>query len=151
MTLVLKAAEPDGPLRWRWLLTDQDTGLLLAEHPVDLSEHDAQLAAFRDLYEHVRWQAAPDRQSADEQRLVGQAGEWAGRVLLGESVGQAIADAAPVTVRIVGTSRTWATSCCGRWSSRTSAASRSRLAGGCVTRLRHPPTTLRLAPRATCG
>jgi hypothetical protein len=100
VTLVLKATEPDGPLRWRWLLTDRDTGLLLAEHPVDLSGHDAELVAFRDLYEHVRWQAAPDRKSADEQRLVSQAGEWAGRVLLGESVGQAIADAAPVTVRV---------------------------------------------------
>jgi hypothetical protein len=98
--LALKAVEPDGPLRWRWLLTDEDSGLLLADHAVDLSGCAAELAVFGDLYEHVRWHAAPDRRAADEARFVGQAGEWAGRVLLGDLVGRAIVDAAPVTVRV---------------------------------------------------
>jgi CHAT domain len=100
VTLALKAVKPDGPLRWRWLLTDEDTGLLLAEHAVDVSAQAAELAVFGDLYEHVRWHAAPDRRAADEARFVGQAGEWAGRVLLGDLVGRAIVDAAPVTVRV---------------------------------------------------
>jgi CHAT domain len=100
VTLALKAVEPDGPLRWRWLLTDEDTGLLLADHAVDVSAQAAELAVFADLYEHVRWHAAPDRRAADEARFVGQAGEWAGRVLLGDLVGRAIVDAAPVTVNV---------------------------------------------------
>jgi len=59
---------------------------------------------FGDLYGYARWNAAPDRRVADESRIVAAAGDWAGRVLLGESVGAAILAAArsgPVTVRVL--------------------------------------------------
>jgi tetratricopeptide (TPR) repeat protein len=104
MGLLLQAVDVAGslpvPLRWRWRLTDEGTGEVLAEHLVDLDAGCAELAMVRDLYGYVRWHAAPDRRAADEARIVSQVGEWAGRVLLGEKVGAAIVAAAPVTVRV---------------------------------------------------
>ena len=44
--------------------------------------------------------AAPDRWAEDGARFVRAAGAWAGRELLGESVGAAIMAEAPVTVRV---------------------------------------------------
>ena len=100
MGLVLQAVDVTGPLRWRWLLSDEDTGRPLADHRVDLDPASDEMARFSDLYGYVRWHAAPDRRTADEARIVAEAGEWAGRVLLGEKIGMAIAGAAPVTVRV---------------------------------------------------
>jgi hypothetical protein len=98
--LLLRAADVAGPLRWRWLLTDERTGRTLADHPVELDPASDELVRFGDLYGYARWHAAPDRRTADESRIVAQAGAWAGRELLGETVGTAIAGAAPVTVRV---------------------------------------------------
>ena len=89
-----------GPLRWRWLLTDEQTGAPLADHRVDLDPGSDEVAAFGDLYLYARQHAAPDRRDTDAARIVASAGEWAGRALLGEQVGAAIAKAAPVTVRV---------------------------------------------------
>jgi hypothetical protein len=98
--LVLQAVEIRGPSRWRWVLTDEATGNPLADHEVMLDPDAAEVRAFGDVYGWVRSYAAPDRRAEDEQRLVAELGAWAGRVLLGEPVGAAIVDAAPVTVRV---------------------------------------------------
>jgi hypothetical protein len=98
--LLLKAVEAAGPWRWRWLLTDADTGEPLTDHQVDLDPASDEVAAFGDLYGYARSHAAPDRRTVSETGIVERAGAWAGRVLLGDSVGAAIAAAAPVTVRV---------------------------------------------------
>ena len=98
--LVLQAVEVRGPSRWRWLLTDGDTGNPLADHEVALDVGAAELRAFGDVYGYARAYAAPDRRAEDEVRLVAGLGAWAGRVLLGERVGAAIVSAAPITVRV---------------------------------------------------
>jgi hypothetical protein len=101
--LVLKAVDVAGPSRWRWLLTDAESGLAVADHQVELDPAASELAAFGDLYEYVRSYAAPDKRAVDEPRIVAETGAWAGSVLLGEPVGGAIVSAArsgPVTVRV---------------------------------------------------
>ncbi len=99
MGLLLEAMEAIGPLRWRWLLTDE-IGRPLADHEVDLVSAPAEVARFRDLYGYVRSYAAPDRRAEDGARFVREAGEWAGRELLGEFIGAAIVAESPVTVRV---------------------------------------------------
>jgi hypothetical protein len=55
MGLLLDVAEFAGPWRWRWLLTDEDSGRPLADHPVSLDNAPDELAAFKDLYRYLRW------------------------------------------------------------------------------------------------
>jgi hypothetical protein len=98
--LVLRAVDVASQWQWRWLLSDQETGLPLADHAVKLDPASDDVVAFGDLYECARWRAAPDRRDEDEARVVARAGAWAGRELLGEQVGAAIVAAAPVTVRV---------------------------------------------------
>jgi hypothetical protein len=98
--LLLQAVDVDGPWRWRWLLTEEETGRPLADHRVDLDPATEQVAALGDLCRYASSHAAPDRRAADEARIVSEAGAWAGRELLGEQVGTAIVAAAPVTVRV---------------------------------------------------
>jgi hypothetical protein len=98
--LILQAVEVAGPLRWRWLLSDAETDAVLADHRVELDPGSGELAAFGELYGYVRSYAAPDRRAADEARIVDQVARWAGRAVLGETIGAAIAAAAPVTVRV---------------------------------------------------
>ena len=118
--LVLRAVDVAGPLRWRWLLSDAETGAPLADHQVDLDPASDEVARFGDLYGYARSYAAPDRRVADEARIVAEAGAWAGRVLLGEAVGAAIAGGeAPVTVRVTVPAAARAGCCCGRLSWRT--------------------------------
>jgi CHAT domain len=100
VTLVLQAVEVRGPSGWRWLLTDEATGNALADHQVVLDADAARLRAFGDVFGYVRSYAALDRWAEDEARLVAELGAWAGTVLLGERVGEAIMKAAPVTVRV---------------------------------------------------
>jgi hypothetical protein len=100
VALVLQAVDVAGPLRWRWLLTDEQTGVPLADHQVNLDPAADEVVRFGNLYGYARWHAAPDRRTADESRIVAQAGAWAGRELLGEAIGTAISEAAPVTVRV---------------------------------------------------
>ena len=168
MGLVLEVAEATGPWRWRWLLRDEDGGETLASHQVELDPASDEVARFRDVYGYARWHAAPDRRTADEARIVAEAGAWAGRVLLGEAVGAAIAAAAPVTVRVtvpgpdqagpdhVGPNwrgrrrRCWG----GRWSWRTWMACRWRRGGTCrwsTTSARAVRTGRRPRWRGRCG
>jgi tetratricopeptide (TPR) repeat protein len=98
--LVLEVAEFAGPRRWRWLLTDEDTGQPLADHQVSLEAETDEFAAFTSLYRYLRWHAVPDRRTASEAEIVARVGAWAGAAVLGKGVGQAIVDAAPVTVQV---------------------------------------------------
>ena len=98
--LVLQAVDVAGPWRWRWLLTDEESGRPLADHAVELDPAAGELAAFGDLYEYVSEHASPDRWDEDEARIVARAGAWAGRELLGEAIGAAMVADAPVTVRV---------------------------------------------------
>jgi hypothetical protein len=100
MGLLLEAVEADGPWRWRWLLSEEETGNPVADHSVRLDPASAEVTRFTDLYGFVDFYAAPGRVVRDGARFVTAAGQWAGRELLGESVGAAIAAAAPVTVRV---------------------------------------------------
>jgi tetratricopeptide (TPR) repeat protein len=98
--LVLRAVDVTSQWQWRWLLSDEESGLPLADHVVKLDPVSDDVVAFGDLYECARWRAAPDRRDEDEVRVVARAGAWAGRELLGEQVGEVIAAAGPVTVRV---------------------------------------------------
>jgi hypothetical protein len=83
VTLVLQAVDVRGPLRWRWLLTDGQTGAPLADHEVSLDADAPQVRAFADVYGYVQTYAARDRWAQDEARLVTELGAWAGATLLG--------------------------------------------------------------------
>jgi tetratricopeptide (TPR) repeat protein len=100
MLLVLDAAEVAGRYGWRWLLLDGESGTPLADNIVRLDPGAADTEAFLDVYRFVRWEAAPDRRVASEAALVGRVGAFIGANVLGERVGRAIVDHAPVTVRV---------------------------------------------------
>ena len=104
MGLLLEAVDvkvdDSAPLRWRWLLRDEETGGPLADHQVTVDPAAVDAIRFADLYDYTRSYAAPDRRADEQQRYMALAGEWAARELLGESVGAAIAQAAPVAVRV---------------------------------------------------
>ena len=78
MGLLLRAVDVTGPLRWRWLLIDADSGATLADHPVNLESAPAEVARFADLYDYVRYYAVADRRVKDGARFVAEAGAWAG-------------------------------------------------------------------------
>jgi tetratricopeptide (TPR) repeat protein len=99
--LQLEVRDYEGPLRWRWLLSDESTGAPLADHQVDLAGAPGEFAAFTDLYRYLRWNAAPDRRSADEAEIADRVGIWAGSAVLGQAICDAIVAAAPVTVRVM--------------------------------------------------
>jgi CHAT domain len=100
MGVLLQAVDVAGPLRWRWVLSDEETGSPLADHEVGLESAADQVERFQDLHSYVRSYAVPDRRYEDEARFVTDAGAWAGRAVLGESVGAAIVAYAPTTVRV---------------------------------------------------
>ena len=100
MGLLLRAVDVAGPLTWRRLLIDEETGASLADHRVDLNPASDEVIRFQDLYGDAHFHAALDQPTQDGARLVTAAGEWAGRELLGESVASAIVAQAPVTVRV---------------------------------------------------
>jgi hypothetical protein len=79
VTLVLQAVDMRGPSRWRWLLTDEESGQPLADHQVVLEVDAARLRAFGGVSGHVRSYAAPDRRAEDEARPVAELGAWRAR------------------------------------------------------------------------
>jgi hypothetical protein len=85
--------------RWRWELRDA-AGELLAAHDVRLDPSCWQFEAFTDLRRYAWWHAAPERRLADETRIVGDVGAWAGTEVLG-LVGAALRERRPATVRVV--------------------------------------------------
>ncbi|MGH4006995.1 MAG: hypothetical protein ACRDTH_02285 [Pseudonocardiaceae bacterium] len=100
MRLVLRAVDVAGPYRWRWLLVDERSGMLLADHQVKLNPGADETEAFEDLYRFVGWRADPGRWVGSEAELVRRVGAWIGSVVLGERIGRVIVTAAPVTVRV---------------------------------------------------
>ena len=99
MGLLLEAVDvkvdDSAPLRWRWLLRDEETGDPLADHQVTVDPAAVDVARFADLYDYTRSYAAPDRRTDEQQRYMALAGEWAARELLGEPVGAAIIAGGP--------------------------------------------------------
>ncbi len=100
MGLLLEAVDVGGPLTWRWLLRDAETGNPLADQPVRLDPASDDVIRFRNLYGYLDEYAVTDRWTEDGKRFVGLAGKWAGQELLGAAVGAAILNEAPVTVRV---------------------------------------------------
>jgi hypothetical protein len=98
--MLLSAVEVTGRWSWRWLLTDPDSGVALADHTVRLDPTDADTEAFADVYRWVRWNADPDRRLASESGLVARVGRFARDSALGASVVDAITGRAPATVRV---------------------------------------------------
>ncbi len=86
--------------RWRWVLLDEATGALLADHEVRLDPDDWQFQAFGDLTGYLSWHVAPDRRCEDEARIVDQAGKWIGSEVFGP-VADALVAEQPATVRVV--------------------------------------------------
>jgi len=99
--LRLEVRDLEGPLRWRWLLSEEGSGAPLADHQVDLAGAPGEFAAFRDLYRYLRYYAVPDRRTSSETEIAARVGAWAGPVVLGRAVCDAIVAAVPVTVRVV--------------------------------------------------
>ena len=100
MGLLLAAVDVGGPLTWRWLLRDAETGNPLADQLVRLDPASDDVIRFRNLYGYLDEYAATDRWTEDGKRFVHLAGKWAGQELLGPAVGAAILNEAPVTVRV---------------------------------------------------
>ena len=102
MGLCLEAVEVQGAARWRWILTDEESGIFLAEHHVQLDESAWEYRALADLYGYLRWHAAPDPDGRppSEGMLLAEVGAWVGREVLGPAIGREIA-AAAAPVRIV--------------------------------------------------
>jgi hypothetical protein len=101
VNLLLTAVGVAGPYRWRWELRDDATGEVVAEHHVSLdgTADSDQVAAFRDLYEYVRWHADPVWHD-DEPRIIRKTGIWARHAVLGDAITDAITAAAPATVLV---------------------------------------------------
>jgi hypothetical protein len=98
--LLLAAVDVSGRDRWRWLLTDEDTGVALAVNTVEVDRRAAEWAGFTDLYGWVKVNADPGRRITSGTGLVDRVGRWITRYLLGEAVVAAIAARAPTTVRV---------------------------------------------------
>jgi hypothetical protein len=86
--------------RWRWVLVDEVTGALLADHEVRLDPGDWQFQAFSDLTGYMSWHVAPDRRREDEARIVRETGNWIGSEVFGP-VADALVTKRPTTVRVV--------------------------------------------------
>src|SRR5690242_5840615 len=103
MGLCLEAVEVDGATRWRWILTNEESGIFLAEHHVQLDESAWEYRALADLYGYLRWHAAPDPDGRppSEGALLAEVGAWVGREVLGPAIGREIAAAAaPVRIMV---------------------------------------------------
>jgi hypothetical protein len=86
--LVLRVADPEGDLRWRWVLED-DRGTYLADHEVRLDPAAREVEALRDLPAYL------DRYSVitPPAELLAELGAWMGPALFG-NVGAVLADRA---------------------------------------------------------
>ncbi len=85
--------------RWRWMLTDDASDELVADHEVRLDASCWQFDAFADPVGFLSWRVAPDRRMRDEAGVVTELGKWIGSTVLGP-VAAAMVQASPVTVRV---------------------------------------------------
>jgi hypothetical protein len=99
--LLLTPVGVQGPLRWRWLLIDEESGQAIVDHPVDLTPFPEEVRALADLHQWVSQNAAPDRRVASERDLVARIGDSLAEHALGMQVGQEILRTAPETVRVL--------------------------------------------------
>src|ERR1035437_11170504 len=72
--LRLDAVEFVDVARWRWVLTDETSGELAADHEVRLDASCWQFDAFADPVGYLSWHAAPDRRTRGEARIVAELG-----------------------------------------------------------------------------
>jgi hypothetical protein len=91
--LTLTASDFQGPNRWYWQLCDSQGGPL-ADQEIKLDPACWEYAAYVDLYGYLKVHAAPDRRSEDERRILDGLGRWMGRAVLGETIGNRLADEA---------------------------------------------------------
>src|SRR5215813_5800097 len=84
---------------WRWRLTDEQ-GAVLAQHDVRLDRTSTEFRLLTDLYRNL-WllDADPARRLRSERELLSRVGAYTAAEVLGPA-GQAIAQLAPVTVRV---------------------------------------------------
>jgi len=99
VALRLCALDVEDQWRWRWLLLDE-SGTPVADHQVALDRHSPEVEAFEDAYQYLRWNADQTDRLGSEADLVRWIGEFVGEQALGTSVGRAIVEAGPVTVRV---------------------------------------------------
>jgi tetratricopeptide (TPR) repeat protein len=102
MGLCLEAVDVKGPARWRWILTDGESGTVLVDHHVQLDESAREYRALADLHGYLRWHGAPDPDGRplSEGTLLTELGAWVGGEVLGPTIGGTIA-AAAAPVRVV--------------------------------------------------
>ncbi|WP_167971665.1 CHAT domain-containing protein [Lentzea indica] len=81
--LRLEVRDYQGPTRWRWLLTDADTGEFVGDHQVDLNRDEWQCEAFFNLHSYLCTASASDRRRETEAAVVAQIGAWIGDQALG--------------------------------------------------------------------
>ena len=98
--LVLSVAGGASASSWRWVLTDAESGNPVADFAATLDRDAFEHAGFVDLYRFLRWEADPGRRTASEVELVDRVGAWIGATILGGQVAAAMAEYAPVTVRV---------------------------------------------------
>lgn len=99
MALLLEVLDYTDPTRWRWRLSEADTGSFVADEEVRLDPDAWQFEAFVDLANYLRFFAAPDRRTVSEAQLVDAVGAWIGSAVFG-GVGRAIVDHGPAPVRL---------------------------------------------------
>ncbi|UQU63604.1 CHAT domain-containing protein [Couchioplanes caeruleus] len=100
MGLVLSVADGATASRWRWVLKD-DTGVPLADFPVELDTTAFEYQGFANLYQFLRWNADPADRMASEAALLTRVGAWIGSQVLGGAVAREMVAWAPVSVRVV--------------------------------------------------
>jgi CHAT domain len=85
---------------WHWRLTDQ-AGTLVAQHDVQLDRTSTEFRLLTDLYRNL-WllEADPARRPRSERELLNRVGAYTASEVFGPA-GQAIAQRAPVTVRVI--------------------------------------------------
>jgi hypothetical protein len=92
----LRAVEVAGPTRWRWVLS-AESGLLLADHEVDLDADSAEYEAFCDLMVYLDRHRLPHDPVGSEAAAVERLSAWISERVFGETLLAMLAD----TVRVI--------------------------------------------------
>ncbi|MEZ0072486.1 CHAT domain-containing protein [Planotetraspora sp. GP83] len=85
MTQVLRAVEVAGPSGWRWVLSEE-SGLILADHRVELDVGTAEYEAFCDLIEHLDRHRLPHDPVGSETEAVDRVSTWISEHVFGEAL-----------------------------------------------------------------
>ena len=98
--LILRITNFDGPESWRWELTD-GAGKFLADHEVKLDPSDTYYSAFKDLYNYLKINAAPDKRIEKEELIINELGAWIGQNALGPIASHLAKYKVPLMVRVI--------------------------------------------------